>query len=228
LGALNKRVAKDLSHLNHVVPQDGTYMRNLSLLVGFAMVITAALAGAASLDVAGTSNTTWRDGAVQNALTALAALGVVALFVERTLEVFMNVWRTPKRAMIEKVVAEASDAVRAIDTTQTASPAGTEARANLYKVQSLQSSFSARTRSIALVWGLMVGVLVSLVTPGILDSVMTVTASPGWQWSESLFHAIDIIITGALIGGGSVGLHQMTSTIGEFFAQTRAGLKPPG
>ena len=148
----------------------------------------------------------FEDNAGEKALAALGTLFVIALFVERAQEVFVSAWRTLGREQIEAKVAELRR-----DGTDTAEVRAQESRHREYR---------HKTRQMAFLVGMILGVLISFVGPRILEAVIPVSTSlTGWQ--TAVFHGVDILITGGLIGGGSDGIHKLVTLITDFLEQTR-------
>ena len=71
---------------------------------------------------------------------------------------------------------------------------------------------------------MILGVLISFAGPRILAQVMAGSESLQ-SWQAVVFHGVDILVTGGLIGGGSEGIHKLVTLITDFLDQTRARAK---
>jgi len=159
-------------------------------------------------------------GAVADLLTPLL---LVALFLERAQEVLVTAWRGIGGREIE-------ERIRSGETQLAAGPAD-------MKLQAAQTVDAARadltrykgdTQRLAFLIGLIAGVLTSAVGIRVLQPLVSWDLEiVGWQ--KFLFHFVDIAVTGALLAGGSDGLHKLVSIFTDFFDQTRARIaEAPG
>ncbi len=144
------------------------------------------------------------------ALTALGTLLIIALFVERAQQVYISAWRTLGREQIDAEIAELQKT-------------GSDA-ARLRELQSTRLEYRHKTRQMAFLGGMILGILISFAGPRILAEVMSVSQSME-TWQATIFHGVDILITGGLIGGGSEGIHKLVTLITDFLDQTRARAK---
>lgn len=140
---------------------------------------------------------------------------VLALFVERTLEVFITAWRGEKTVKLEqelKIAKESSPPVpqNVKDTTE---------KLTEYKCQ---------TQSIALRSALVLGILVAAVG---VRSFNVFIDEPKIQWFNNLhkgtFNVLDVLVSGGIIGGGSEAIHKMMNVITEFLDATAKKAKNP-
>lgn len=147
------------------------------------------------------------------AATALAQLGtllVLALFVERLLEVFISVWREERRRQLADV-AEAREAAGEADG----------ARDEIAR-------FQGETQRVALLGGLLLGVLIALAGVRILGAVIEEIPADAPAAQLLLLHAIDVLVTGGLIGGGADALHKLMNVLTKFLEETRRSLARGG
>jgi hypothetical protein len=145
-------------------------------------------------------------------LQLVAPLLLVSLIIERTLEVFVTAWRGGEAARIELRVR--------LKKTKDAEARGVE--------EQELTTYKSQTQRIAFLAGCTLGVVVSalgiralelFVDPAVFNSLSSV--------QRGLFNAVDVVLTGALIGGGSDGLHKLVSVFTDFLDKTRAKLKTP-
>ena len=170
-------------------------------VVLLAIVIVAAVVGGI-----------WSIQAIQFSVTAsefldkMLPLLLVSLLIERTLEVFIATWRGPATDARDAAVQRALQAAQAPNVAPPAKPLQEEIDRDKYR---------ADTRRIALTAGVCLGVVVSAVgiralgqfaMPGALDALRS-----SHPTQASVFTALDIVLTGAVVGGGSDGLHKIIS-----------------
>lgn len=145
-------------------------------------------------------------------LQAIAPLFLVSLFIERVLEVFLTVWRGPAAAQHELRVRKAKAA----------------APEHAVEEQALVA-YKAMTQRIAFLAGIAIGVIISalgiralglFVDPAVFRSLSPMQQ----QW----FNAADVFLTGAVLGGGSDGLHKLVSVFTNFLDATAQRAKGTG
>ena len=146
------------------------------------------------------------DNALTGALTQLGVLYVVAVFVERALEVFIKAWRQSGRSVLESELA-------ALDEGDP----GTAKRRAL-------NEYRAGTRRRALLTGLSIGIVISLAGVRTLAVIFAEPPSAGFQ--EFLFQFSDVLVTGGLVAGGSAAVHEMMSLITRFLGFRKNALGP--
>lgn len=138
------------------------------------------------------------------ALMQLGILYIVALFVERSLEVLLKAWRQGGKARLEARVRSADDAGGAA--------AETELR-----------EYRAGTQRRALLAGLTLGLLVSLSGVRLLGPIFDLASASAFQ--QAVFQFTDIILTTGLIAGGSATIHELMALIDDFLRASRQRAK---
>ena len=137
------------------------------------------------------------------ALTQLGILYIVALFVERALEVLIKAWRQGGRILLEEELrSETDDQARA----------GTEKRLKQYKTG---------TQRRALLAGFTLGILVSLAGVRLLGPIFDVSEGAASGFQAAVFQFADIVITAGLIAGGSSSIHELMALIDDFLKASR-------
>ena len=136
------------------------------------------------------------------ALTQLGILYVVALFVERSLEVFIKAWRQSGKSRLQENLRLANENATA------------DAEKEL-------EEYRAGTQRRALLAGLTLGILVSLSGIRLLGSIFEVDNFSGWSFQQSLFQLTDILLTAGLIAGGSKTIHELMALIDDFLRKSR-------
>ena len=136
------------------------------------------------------------------ALTQLGILYIVALFVERALEVLIKAWRQGGKVQLEKLIS----------TTQEDARAEPENKLKEYKVG---------TQRRALLAGLTLGILVSLSGVRLLGPIFESDGVGASAFQMGLFQFTDIILTAGLIAGGSSTIHELMALIDDFLKKSR-------
>ena len=142
------------------------------------------------------------------ALTQLGILYIVALFVERALEVLLKAWRQGGKIRLREEIAanEGDDAAKA----------ASERKLDEYRTG---------TQRRALLGGLTLGILVSLSGVRLLGPIFQFDASDGWTFQMGVFQFTDIIITAGLIAGGSATIHELMALVDDFLRASRKRAK---
>ena len=185
---------------------------------------------AASLVLAGITATLRMKSVTLAAVTALLqTLFVVALFVERSLEVFIVAWRGPDEKARESDVRSAQRDLGALTLAGAlGTPDYLTANSALAQAVKARDIYEAETRRIRLVAGLVVGVLIAVA--GIRSFEMFVQLREKnitllEHVSGVLFNTLNVLVTGGLIGGGSDVINKVLKVITEFLDKTVARLR---
>ena len=148
------------------------------------------------------------DSPFITALNQLGILYIIALVVERSLEVFIKAWRQGDKLLLEKKV----------QSTNGGSAVEAESALEIYK---------AGTQKRALLLGLIFGILISLSGVRILGAIFEFTDAKGWLFQHALFQLTDILLTAGLIAGGSKTIHELMGLIDNFLRQSRQHTTTP-
>jgi len=142
-------------------------------------------------------------------LEKILPLVMVSLFIERALEVFLTSWRQGRTAQL-KERAEAAAAKQV---------PGQPRHADVIALAEHQ----ARTRRIAFVAGTTLGVLLAALGVRLLEVFLEPSFMEAMSLAQAkLLRTTDVLLTGAVLGGGSDALHQLVLVFTNFF-QTTAG-----
>ena len=159
------------------------------------------------------------DGAApfRTALAQLGILYIIALFVERSLEVLIKAWRQGGKSALEH------------NLRTTAATAAEDPAAHAEADRRLQA-YRAGTQRRALLVALTLGIMVALSGVRLLGPIFEPTtaaaaaaAQPPFQ--QDLFHFTDILLTAGLIAGGSATLHELLALIDDFLKSSRTRAK---
>lgn len=143
------------------------------------------------------------QGPFLTALTQLGILYVVALFVERSLEVLIKAWRQGEKSRLQQNLQSADAAAKP-------------------DAQKELEEYRAGTQRRALLVGLTLGTLVSLSGVRLLGPIFTFSATE-WSFQQAIFQFTDIIVTAGLIAGGSATVHELMALVDDFLRKSRKG-----
>ena len=153
-------------------------------------------------------------------------LFVVALFVERAVEVVVMIFRDQQADQLDeaeehavRVVKTAIKKAAALAGDNTAAPADKKAaideveavRPALLAARQNKLVYRAETKEIALLISFVFSVFVSLAGVRALHGLL-LDATP----TGNLFTGADIVVTGAMLAGGSEGIHRMANALTSF------------
>ena len=163
------------------------------------------LASIFSLSTLGTVyQLTIRDFGLADVLQVLAALLLIALFLERAMEVFMLTRRELGREEKESELQQAS--------------AGSKDEADSAKAL---REYKHASRKIVLWVNLFVAIAISVAgVRGISPLIEATSLDSVSEWQVMLFQLCDIILTAGVIAGGSDGIHKIARVFGNFMDST--------
>ena len=142
---------------------------------------------------------------VGDLLQMLAPLVLISLFIERILEVLLSAWRGPEAARLKLDLKQEQDKTDAGETTA------------FHSKEQRFLAYRSETQKIASASAVALGVVISAV--GIHALEMLVDADSFYQLSGfqlAAFQTVDIIVTGAVIGGGAEALHKIIAASAAF------------
>ena len=139
----------------------------------------------------------------------MLTLVMFALFIERVLEVFLTSWRAHDTAVLKERASRA----KSKRSEQKPSESDLETLRR-HKSQTQRFAFFAGTTLGVVIAALGVRVLELSVDPAAFELLPRV--------QQRLFRTTDVLMTGAVLGGGSNALHQLVLVFTNFF-QSAAG-----
>lgn len=164
--------------------------------------------------LAGLAGWWWQPGIAVAQLSAsslLAHVGILlltALFVERASEVVLTHWRAESSEMLALSLRVAEE------QAQTQGDDAEPRRAHWAELQRQQLNHRARTRILAMRLGLGLGFMVAVAGVRAMAPLCdTADLIASQQW---FFHSLDILLTAALIAGGSDGVHKLAEVYRVF------------
>lgn len=134
----------------------------------------------------------------QEMVQRLTPLFIASALIERAVEVLITPWRDSEAERLQQIAASGTLAA------PVAARAGQE-----WRKTTRQIAFAAST-------GL--GLCVSIAG---FRGLETFANTPGTPSQATWFHAIDVVITAMVLGGGADGMHKLISLITDFLDATR-------
>jgi len=167
----------------------------------------------------------WRPGLVRfNEITVADTLRIViplfliAAFMERANEVLITAWRAPR----------ANDLCRQVEKLTELTKTDPTVLPQLHQAEDNLSSYKADTRRVAVVGMLALGILISVVGVRALELLLDADAFRGLSGIQrGAFEPLDVLVTGALLGGGSDGIHKLVKVFTDFLDATSKRIKTP-
>ena len=185
-----------------------------------------------------------REGILQQLASMFGFLLMVSLFVERAVEVIISIWSDPEADRLEQEretrIAESARQSDWIDClygekAQTPAPSDDRRKAIEANLKELQDKirdeqrrvdeidmelvkYSAHTRKVAAWIGVAIGVLTAGVGFRVLH--MLFVEPPPVGMHNALFTVVDVLLTGALLSGGSTAVHHLFSVYNSLMEAT--------
>jgi hypothetical protein len=158
-----------------------------------------------------------------DAIGLLQTMFVVALFLERSLEVFINAWRGEGEAVAEEKLRAAKRGLAAatLAAGKPLAPADPQLQ-TLDAAEAAWAVYKAATKRIALCAAVVAGVLIA--AAGLRSFEVFVTPrTPQGTWDTiagALYNILNVLITGGLLGGGSDLIHKILKILTDFLDTT--------
>ena len=144
----------------------------------------------------------------------IAPLFLISLFIERGLEVFVTAWRGPDAAIRDHRIRQLRKAIRDGN-------ADAEAEIELARVCAAKEQCRSRIRRVAFAGSVALGVIVSAVGVRALGLFVDPEAFSGLSpCQQASFNTVDVLLTGAMLGGGSDALHKFVTVFTNFMERT--------
>ena len=160
----------------------------------------------------------------------LGSLLLVALFLERALEVFITTWRGPDAAECDRRAEARRVQLEELKAQPQPNQAQLTAAVNaLEQAEQERTTYKSQTQRLALWTGLTLGLLVSAVGIRTLQTLVTpegLSTLP--QGQVVVLHVVDVLLTGGLIAGGSEGIHKVTQVYTNFMEASAKRAKGAG
>ncbi len=179
----------------------------------------------------------------------LTPIFLVALLVERGLEVFVGTGRKIDRADMDSALQKTTDKIAQLKDhrdgfqaqfdapgaeqltaeERTAIHTRMENIANIMpeaqrkerKAKAELEKFRSKTARISFFLGACIGLIIGLAGIRILAPLMDFGLAQWGPLQEFLFHSLDLVLTAGLLAGGASGIHQIIATFADFTNKTR-------
>jgi hypothetical protein len=145
-------------------------------------------------------------------LRLLGTYGVLALVVERTLEVFISAWRGQVTGQLFSAVESARRRLEAAPHSFGLQQAAAERDRAL-------ADYRGTTQRIALRAGVVLGLLIAATGIRTLDLFVSVQTDFA---PRLLYTLLDVVVTAGMIGGGSDAVHKLMGAVTRFLDATRS------
>jgi hypothetical protein len=146
----------------------------------------------------------------------LTPLFVISLFIERAQEVFVTSWREPERKRLDI----------AFETTEPAKPIKTAVeKAATDEAKLALAEYETGTQRRSFLLGCGIAIIISIVGVRALQPLLTTESLAVDGWQLPFFNLLDVMLTGAVLGGGADGIHKLVSVVTEFLDKTRDVIK---
>ena len=133
----------------------------------------------------------------------LGSLFVIALFLERSLDVFLTTWRAEGSEKLNQEIRNLEHQISKFEDNK-------DLISDLEKKKQERIERSSKTRLIALWSGLFFGLLVGVVGIRTLQTLVDpVSLSQIPTIQLHLFRVLDVLLTGGLVAGGSDNIHKL-------------------
>ncbi|MFC1606374.1 hypothetical protein ACFL47_00265 [Candidatus Latescibacterota bacterium] len=154
--------------------------------------------------------------------TMFGYLVLISLFVERAIEVFLSAWRSAGADELDGELAymrkKITDNVKTTDNQHADDSADkTEIerlKGELELLEIERTRYRADSRFISHWFGLGIGVLVAGVGVRVLSNILDISTLTGNQ--EGIFIIVDILLTGAVLAGGSEAINKIIKVYNSF------------
>ncbi|HRI06844.1 MAG TPA: hypothetical protein PKW35_03450 [Nannocystaceae bacterium] len=166
-----------------------------------------------------------RDFDPSDTARTLTVLFVISLVLERALEVFVSTWRTPDMRTISMATKRAR---RRLHEAREAGEVA-EIRAateSLRAREKAEQEYRSATHVFALRLGFLFGIAVSMVGIRTFEGLLAPGAIAATSPFQSVaFRAVDVLMTGGVIAGGSDAIHKIILLFTSFMDATTLKVK---
>jgi len=159
----------------------------------------------------------------------LGMLFIIALFLERALDVFLTTWRAGHSEELDSKIKEHEQRIKDLESKAPTkkNEAVDKLKQALEQLKQEKLKYRTKTRNIAMWSALFCGILISAVGIRTLQSFVLLSENVS-DFQLGLFHFLDVLLTGGLIAGGSDSVHKLTELYRNFVEQTTEKTKKGG
>jgi hypothetical protein len=147
----------------------------------------------------------FHDQALNALPNVLAPLLVIALFIERAVEVVITVWRAEgtkdRKRRLQRELEKERDGLPA----------------DPWAAQTAAASYRAQSQRLAFYTGLTIALFIALMGIRAIEMLVqrdVILGFPAWQ--QSVFFWVDVSVTAMLLAGGAEGIHRVVDAFTSF------------
>ena len=140
----------------------------------------------------------------------LTPLVLIALFIERSLEVFITVWRG----------GGLGDLQHSVDQANALPDSDPQKAAKIQAANQALDEYKFKTQKIAMPSALVMGILISALGVRGLGNFADLDKLVDHPTQRYLFNVADVLLSGALVGGGSDFMHKVITTFTDVLDAT--------
>ena len=183
----------------------------------------------------------------------LTPLFLIALFLERAIEVFVSTSRRLGRADMETRLDKATEKIKQLNDRlkqfqaqldapgashladddlsaihkrmQNVSDVVPSAQRAVRSAEAQLERYRARTRLVAFAAGVALGLVVAIAGIRVISPLVDVGTAQWPALQSFVFHCVDVVLTSGLLAGGASGIHQIVSVFGEYTDKVRKGVQ---
>jgi len=158
----------------------------------------------------------------QDVVVLMVALLLISLFIERSVEVIIKAWRGSRKEELALLFNSAKKKLKEASEQNEK----TKASADYHDQALAVTRYSSETRNLAFLTAFAFGIAISALGIRVLQPLVDPAVFKSLSRSQlALFTGMDTLLTGALLGGGSNGIHKILDMFLTFVDQTRSRLK---
>jgi len=144
---------------------------------------------------------------------------LISLFVERAIEIFLSAWRSEGADKLDLSITQKTEELEEEQNQDSKR----NIKQELKKLKEKRMNYSAKSRIQALWIGLVISALIASVGIRILGTIVDITRMPAVQ--KSLFTGVDILLTSAVLAGGSDAINKLMKIYNSFMTTTNNKIK---
>lgn len=147
-------------------------------------------------------------------------LFLVSMFVERAIEVFLSAWRSEEAEMKDLHISQikAKISTHANDANSTTL---TALQQDLLEAEKDRVIYSTKSRLLAQWMGLIIGICISFIGIRVLASIIDISTFDTLEkFQQNTFILVDIILTAAVLAGGSEAINKLMKVYTGFMLNT--------
>jgi hypothetical protein len=178
--------------------------------------VTIAVAATCMVLTLWTRPMSFKEFPLEALIGLFAKLIAIALFIERTVEVLLTPWRGLGS---QRMTAQVKQAKAKLENGQT------DSAEEMSNAEDELREYKGQTRQIAFLLALALGMTISAVGLRGLEFFVDPNSMRTSSEQMSVFHALDVLVTGALLAGKAEGLHKMVSVFTSQLDKSAARVK---